>query len=127
MPIEFGYSEVFANYTFYSFESIIIPVFLNVINNAIYWVAYGKERKRIEIKVKGKEILIMNSGAKMSYTELTRCFEIFYTKKTSGRGIGLYLAKKCLNSIDFDIYATNDKEYNVLDGACFVICQHEGE
>ena len=125
--IEFGYSEVFANYTFYSFESIIIPVFLNVINNAIYWVAYGKERKRIEIKVKGKEILIMNSGAKMSYTELTRCFEIFYTKKTSGRGIGLYLAKKCLNSIDFDIYATNDKEYNVLDGACFVICQHEGE
>lgn len=125
--IEFGYSEVFVNYTFYSFESIIIPVFLNVINNAIYWVAYGKERKRIEIKVKGKEILIMNSGAKMSYTELTRCFEIFYTKKTSGRGIGLYLAKKCLNSIDFDIYATNDKEYNVLDGACFVICQHEGE
>ena len=41
--------------------------------------------------------------------------------------IGLYLAKKCLNSIDLDIYATNDKEYNILDGACFVICQHEGE
>lgn len=54
-------------------------------------------------------------------------FEIFYTKKASGRGIGLYLAKKCLNSIDMDIYATNDKEYNILDGACFVICQHEGE
>ena len=39
--------------------------------------------------------------------------EIFYTKKASGRGIGLYLAKKCLNSVDLDIYATNDKEYNI--------------
>lgn len=125
--IEFVYSEEFANYTIYSFESIIMPVFLNIINNAIYWVAYGNERKRIEIKIRDNEILIMNSGAKMSYTELTRCFEIFYTKKASGRGIGLYLAKKCLNSIDMDIYATNDKEYNILDGACFVICQHEGE
>ena len=125
--IEFVYSEEFANYTIYSFESIIMPVFLNIINNAIYWVAYGNERKRIEIKIRDNEILIMNSGAKMSYTELTRCFEIFYTKKASGRGIGLYLAKKCLNSIDLDIYATNDKEYNILDGACFVICQHEGE
>lgn len=125
--IEFVYSDSFANYTFYSFESIIMPVFLNIINNAIYWVAYAKEKKEIEISVKGNEILIMNSGAKMSYTELTKCFEIFYSKKASGRGIGLYLAKKCLNSVDLDIYATNDKEYNALDGACFVICQHEGE
>ena len=39
----------------------------------------------------------------------------------------LYLAKKCLNSIDKDIYATNDKTYNLLDGACFVICNYEGE
>lgn len=124
--IEFVYSDSFENYIFYSFESIIMPVFLNIINNAIYWVVYGKER-RIEIKVKDDEILIMNSGAKMSYTELTKCFEIFYTKKASGRGIGLYLAKKCLNSVDLDIYATNDKDYNALDGACFVICQHKGE
>ena len=77
--------------------------------------------------IKNDEILIMNSGPKMSHTELTRCFEIFYTKKASGRGIGLYLAKKCLNSIDKDIYATNDKTYNLLDGACFVICNYEGE
>lgn len=125
--IDFDCSDDFVNYMFYSFESIIMPVFLNVINNAIYWVAYGKDGKKIQIKVKDGEILIMNSGVKMSYTELTRCFEIFYTKKASGRGIGLYLAKKCLNSIDLDIYATNDKEYNILGGACFVICQYEGE
>ena len=63
--IEFVYSEEFANNTIYSFESIIMPVFLNIINNAIYWVAYGNERKRIEIKIRDNEILIMNSGAKM--------------------------------------------------------------
>lgn len=103
-----------------------MPVFLNIINNAIYWVAYGNERKRIEIKIRDNEILIMNSGAKMSYTELTRCFEIFIQRKHLV-GNRFVFGQKCLNSIDLDIYATNDKEYNILDGACFVICQHEGE
>lgn len=107
-----------------SFESIIMPVFLNVINNAVYWLGFASNHKCIKMDVKKDEILIMNSGPKMTYTELAKCFEIFYTKKASGRGIGLYLAKKCLNSIDKDIYATNDAEYNKLDGACFVICNY---
>ena len=120
-------TEDFLNYSINSFESIIIPVFLNVVNNAIYWLGYIDGERVIKMDIKNDKILIMNSGPQMSYTELTRCFEIFYTKKASGRGIGLYLAKKCLNSVGKDIYATNDEAYNLLNGACFVICNYEGE
>ena len=125
--VELVCTEAFLNYSINSFESIVVPVFLNIVNNAIYWLGYSERECIIKMDIKNDEILIMNSGPKMSHTELTRCFEIFYTKKASGRGIGLYLAKKCLNSIDKDIYATNDKTYNVLNGACFVICNYEGE
>ena len=125
--VELVCTEAFQNYSINSFESIVVPVFLNIVNNAIYWLGYSERERIIKMDIKNDEILIMNSGPQMSHTELTRCFEIFYTKKASGRGIGLYLAKKCLNSIDKDIYATNDKTYNLLDGACFVICNYEGE
>lgn len=120
-------TEAFLDYSINSFESIVVPVFLNIVNNAIYWLGYSDGERVIKMDIKNDEILIMNSGPQMSHTELTRCFEIFYTKKASGRGIGLYLAKKCLNSIDKDIYATNDETYNLLSGACFVICNYEGE
>lgn len=125
--VELICTEDFLNYSINSFESIIMPVFLNIVNNAIYWLGYVEGKRTIKMDIKNDEILIMNSGPRMSHTELTRCFEIFYTKKASGRGIGLYLARKCLNSIDKDIYATNDEAYNLLDGACFVICNYEGE
>ena len=103
--VELICTEVFLNYSINSFESIVVPVFLNIVNNAIYWLGYIDGERVIKMDIKNEEILIMNSGPQMSYTELTRCFDIFYTKKTSGRGIGLYLAKKCLNSIGKDIFS----------------------
>ncbi|EPR72834.1 hypothetical protein ADIWIN_2157 [Winogradskyella psychrotolerans RS-3] len=63
----------------------------------------------------------MNSGERIDDSQLDDIFTLFYTRKRDGRGIGLYLAKKNLNAIGYDIYATNEKEYNKLAGACFVI------
>lgn len=125
--INFYCDSSFLNYEFYSFESIINPVFINIFNNAVYWVRM-KECRQIRIECNKKnEILIMNSGEKMTYTDLTNCFELFFSKKPSGRGIGLYLAKTNLRSVNLDIYATNDENYNKLGGACFVICTYGGE
>ena len=59
----------------------------------------------------------MNNGEKIDDKIIEDIFTLFFSRK----GIGLYLAKKSLNSIDFDIFATNDKKYNKMDGACFVI------
>ena len=127
--IDFCVSEEFRKYRFYSFESIIMPVFLNVINNAVYWVEFGENEKKIQIVVKNDKILIADSGSQMTHSELTRCFELFYTKKSadSGRGIGLFLARRSLQSIDMNIEATNDPLYNYLGGACFVISKEEEE
>ena len=124
--IDFHCELSFLKYEFYNFESIINPVFINIFNNAVYWVKM-KEHRQIRIECNEKnEILIMNSGEKMTYTDLTNCFELFFSKKPAGRGIGLYLEKTNLRSVNLDIYATNDENYNKLDGACFVICSYGG-
>lgn len=119
--ISFSCSEEFFNYRMSSYQSVIIPVFLNIIDNAIYWIDFSKGAKKIQIDMIDNEITICNSGKPMTPTQLVRCFEAFYTKKPQGRGIGLFLARTTLKTADFKIYATNDKKYNTLGGACFVI------
>lgn len=118
--IEFKVNDPFREYEFFSFDSIVKPVFLNLINNANYWLIPSSKRK-IEIELINDEIRIMNSGERIDDTQLEDIFTLFYTRKRDGRGIGLYLAKKNLNAIGYDIYATNQDDYNKLKGACFVI------
>ncbi|CAD0001627.1 ATP-binding protein [Flavobacterium salmonis] len=118
--IDFDVNDAFREYEFFSYDSIIKPTFLNIINNANYWLIPSSERK-IRIDLINDEIRIMNSGERIDETQIEDIFNLFYTRKRDGRGIGLYLAKKNLNAIGYDIKATNEKDYNKLKGACFVI------
>ncbi len=124
--IAFSTNDEFDSYRFYTFESIVKPVFINVINNAMYWLNSVDDRK-IEIKLKDGKILILNSGPKIEESYLDDIFGLFFTRRPGGRGIGLYLARTNLNTIGYKIYATNDKSLNGLGGACFVIEPNEGE
>jgi hypothetical protein len=110
----------FDEYIFYTYESVINPVFINIVNNAIYWLKF-KENKKIHISSDNNQIFIMNNGEKIQSSEIEKIFNLFFTRKPGGRGIGLYLVKTNLRTIGFDIIATNEKKVNKLDGACFVI------
>lgn len=103
-----------------SYESIFKPVLINIVNNAIYWLQRA-DKKEIRIDAIGDELLIMNSGTPIDDHILEDIFKLFYSERPKGRGIGLYLAKQSLNSIGFNIQATNDSNYNKLAGACFII------
>ena len=110
----------FDNFEFYTFESIIMPVFINIVNNAVYWLI-PVENRRIHLSVKGDQVLIMNNGERIDDRYLEDIFTLFYSRRRDGRGIGLYLARTNLRSEGLDIIATNDKDLNKLKGACFVI------
>ncbi len=118
--IDFRSTVNFNEYSIYTYESIIMSVFINVIHNAIYWLTPVKDRKIILDFVQD-EILIMNSGELIEDFYLFKIFELFYSRRPNGRGIGLYLAKENLNSVGLDIFASNDQKHNRLKGACFII------
>lgn len=122
LDVKITTNEDFDKYEFYTFESIIASVFINVFNNALYWLIPNSNREiRIEYKSETNEILIMNNGPKIEDAYLEDIFTLFYTRRREGRGIGLYLCQKNLRTENMDIYATNNSEYNKLGGACFVI------
>ena len=122
--IRFEISDSFKIHSITIKEPVIHTVFINIINNAVYWMRNKEQRIiKLDYRTDTNEIIIANSGEKIPDYRLEKIFELFYSQRPNGRGIGLYLSKQSLNEANLDIYATNDKKYNSLNGACFVINQ----
>lgn len=122
LNVDLSASDSFKNYKFFTIESVIFSVFINVVNNALYWLVPVRERKiYFDYDSDAKALLLMNNGEKIDDHLLEEIFTLFFTRKSQGRGIGLYLARRSLRSIGMDIYATNNPDYNRLNGACFVV------
>ena len=115
-------TTAFENHIINIKEPVIHTAFINIINNALYWLRNSNTKHiRLDYFKETNEIVIINSGQKIEEHRLDKIFQLFYSNRPNGRGIGLYLTKQSLNECYFDIYATNDKNYNTLNGACFVI------
>lgn len=118
----FESTAAFKNHIINIKEPVIHTAFINIINNALYWLRNSNTKHiKFDYFKETNEIIIMNSGQKIEEHRLDKIFQLFYSNRPNGRGIGLYLTKQSLNECYFDIYATNDKKYNLLNGACFVI------
>ncbi|MES2556091.1 MAG: ATP-binding protein [Bacteroidota bacterium] len=115
-------SDAFLKHIIAIKEPILYTVTINLINNAIYWMRNSEKKEiRFDYFKEHREILILNSGTKIEEHRLGKIFDLFYSNRPTGRGIGLYLAKQSLNENYLDIEATNNLQYNYLGGACFVI------
>lgn len=118
----FEETTAFKNHVINIKEPVIHTVFINIINNALYWLRNSNTKHiKLDYFKETDEIIIMNSGQQIEEHRLEKIFQLFYSNRPNGRGIGLYLSKQSLNECYFDVYATNDKNYNLLNGACFVI------
>jgi signal transduction histidine kinase len=120
--VTFELTPSFKNHIINIKEPVVHTVFINIVNNAFYWIRNSNVKHiKFDYFKDTDEILIVNSGQKIEEHRLEKIFGLFYSNRPNGRGIGLYLSKQSLNECYFDIYATNDKNYNSLNGACFVI------
>ncbi len=121
--IGFSYSEQFEKFQVYEQRAHIYPVFINLLNNSLYWI---RQKEQTEFKVKldivDNKVVIADNGAGVYPDDIKSLFTIFFTKKTrGGRGVGLYLCRRNLASGGHKIYYATDDELKVLTGANFVI------
>jgi signal transduction histidine kinase len=104
-------------------QSRLYPVFLNLINNSIYWleVSDQKDRKIILDRI-GAEVVIADNGPGIDPEDLNNLFSLFFTKKVrGGRGVGLYLARANLAAGGHKIRYEPDTSSTPLPGANFFI------
>lgn len=116
-------TDRFLRFSVYEQPSRIFPVFINLINNAAYWVRqeHGEEH-RILLDVVDGRVIIGDDGPGVDEPDLKHLFTLFFTRKVrGGRGVGLHLCRANLAAGGHTIqYATEDR-FKILPGANFVI------
>jgi signal transduction histidine kinase len=101
----------FDNATIRTHPSTIYPCFVNLVDNAIYWItkdAEGRPRvsggkKEIQLDADADGLLVSNSGPGIKRRIADRIFEFGYSWKKNGRGMGLYISREILRREGLDL------------------------
>jgi signal transduction histidine kinase len=118
--IEYYATERFRSLEIVDLPSRIYPVFINLVNNAVYWVSQGVDRRIHLDRVDGK-VVIADSGPGVDRDDVPRLFELFFTRRREGRGVGLYLSSVNLAVAGHRIRYASEGDPQVLPGANFII------
>ena len=121
--IDFSGTNAFREIELFERPARVFPVFLNLVNNAVYWVStVPRELRRILLDVSGDELLVSDSGPGVDDEDQEFIFNLFFTrKKRSGRGVGLYLARTNLAAGGHSLRYVGEDDDPPLEGATFYL------
>ncbi|AFJ47172.1 ATP-binding protein [Shimwellia blattae] len=97
-------SHAFRDFTVKCKSSAIIGAFINIVDNAIYWLSHRVSGDRIiyfDADIDG--FLLSNNGPGIEDRYRDRIFNFGETLKEGGRGMGLAITKQTLKNEGFDI------------------------
>jgi signal transduction histidine kinase len=118
--VSFEATKAFKAISFSDLRSRIYPVFINLVNNSLYWLQFVKDR-RIVFDYRNGKAVVSDSGQGVDVDDVGRLFQLFFTRRAKGRGLGLFLSKANLAVARHNIrYAVGD-DPRPLKGANFII------
>ena len=103
--IKFVQTRAFSKLRVNGYPSSFYPVFVNLIDNAIYWLSQQNpaEERRIDLDAADGVFLVSDSGPGVSPADREAIFEFGFTRKPGGRGMGLHIAQAVLRRIGYDL------------------------
>ncbi|MYA44502.1 MAG: sensor histidine kinase [Gemmatimonadetes bacterium] len=103
--VELTRTDAFANAIVRGYPSAFYPVFVNLVDNAIYWLSGQHERleRRIQLDALGRELRVSDSGPGVHARDRDDIFEIGFTRKPGGRGMGLHISRATLREAGYDL------------------------
>jgi signal transduction histidine kinase len=106
--IKFVPSHEFRSFSIEGKSASLIGAFVNVIDNAIYWIDSRTEGER-EIYLDCDEVgfLISNSGPGIAERMRNQIFEFGVSNKPGGRGMGLSVSREALRRDGFELELLN--------------------
>jgi signal transduction histidine kinase len=118
--VSFTCTPAFRNIEIADLPSRIFPAFINLVNNSLYWLNLATTRKLVFDRV-GEKVIIADSGPGVDPDDVEHLFELFFTRRSQGRGVGLYLTRVNLAAAHHKIRYGEKHDPKVLSGANFII------
>ncbi|UKS26633.1 ATP-binding protein [Paenibacillus sp. HWE-109] len=118
------FNDIPPNLTVKEAEVILFTPIINLISNAIYWTLNQKTREIhfYTLQEEHNRIYIHDSGSGIDYRDRDRIFDPFFTKRSGGRGLGLFLSRDILRTKGHELdVITPGLEPRPFKGACFCI------
>lgn len=107
-----------------NWENIKWPIFLgaiyNIVTNSMYWVKRTNPPCSIMLSTRNNELIISDSGPGIPSYDTERIFLPGFSRKPSGRGLGLYIARESLKKIHY-LLNVSEPTLDSLSGAVFSI------
>lgn len=103
--ISFKHTKGFASKYIFGFRSTFYPVFVNVVDNAIHWLNQSQvEEKVVRLHADESGIYISNNGLEIKAQDKEKIFELGFTRKRNGRGMGLHISREVLRAEGYGIF-----------------------
>ena len=110
--IKFKHTKGYSTQKIYGFRSTFYPVFVNIIDNAIHWLNQigGEEEKIIRLHADETGFYISNNGPAITAQDAERIFELGFTRKANGRGMGLHISREVLAAENYRIFLDTPRD-----------------
>lgn len=110
-------TQEFLDSSVQSYPSTIYPVFVNLIDNFIFWLKDKPGDRLILLDCTNSVYHIENNGPSIHKRDIEAIFEQGFSRKPHGRGLGLYISRKVLSKEGMAI--SLDPKHNQEDGVRF--------
>ena len=103
--VELRRTPAFREATIVGFPSSCYPCFVNLVDNAIFWVVSQKrdQERTIDLDADGTTFLVTDSGPGIRPRDAQAIFEMGFTRRPGGRGMGLYISRRILKEIGYEL------------------------
>ena len=117
--IRLDVTDSFRKHTVKVFPSTLLPVFINLVDNACHWLSSKVDGERyIRIDSHPMGILVENNGLGIEQRLADRIFDFGFTTKDKGRGMGLSIARRALRHEGMDLFV---QDAGLDNPVCFII------
>jgi signal transduction histidine kinase len=102
--IDFRVSNMFKRYSFLGYPSTFYPVFVNLVDNSLYWLKDRSNEKVIQLDLEGgSTFVVSDNGPGIPKRDREAVFERGFTRKPAGRGMGLKISRDVLAREDWEL------------------------
>lgn len=113
--IKLQHTSKFMQKSMNCYPSSILPAFINIVDNAIFWLSRSSGSKLILLDADENSFYISNNGEPILKRDIQSksIFEDGFTRKPGGRGMGLHISKQVLNKENYDLTIDERPNMNV--------------